>query len=93
MDNILIYLNSLIIGGTQITISGYGFPEGMDAIDIVMVAVGSKSCRILTVSYDEITCIVTLDSVSITKRALYKGVSTSFKNHPKVKVPEISFLY
>ena len=55
----------LFSGGTQITISGYGFPCGDDAADRVMVAVGDKNCRIMSVCHDEIVCKIALGGVSL----------------------------
>ena len=66
MLNLLLFPKS---GGTQLTISGYGFP--CDSGDIadeesqVFVTVGTKSCRVLSMCYDEIICKIAMESVRI----------------------------
>ncbi|XP_072028391.1 fibrocystin-L-like [Amphiura filiformis] len=53
------------VGGTQLTISGHGFPCITDEdnnSEEVSVTVGTKSCRVLSMCYDEIICKITMES-------------------------------
>ncbi|XP_072025342.1 fibrocystin-L-like [Amphiura filiformis] len=84
--------NGSTVGGTQITVSGYGFPCDGDADDRVMVVVGDKNCRILSVCYNEIVCKIALGGGSSRrKRSTTADVIVSVDNQVVVTANDLFF--
>ncbi|XP_022097673.1 fibrocystin-L-like isoform X1 [Acanthaster planci] len=52
-------------GGTRVNITGYGFSEDMQSTS---VTIGGQSCIIDTITYDEIQCVIALDTQESRRR-------------------------